>query len=105
MSSKNISSKNISSKNISSINISSVSNSLDFILNDNIPITDEYSIKFNKNDTNFERNFKQNLKNYYTNNNIYNSLRYKKNIESWMLDIILILERQNILKKCIFELC
>ena len=45
MSSKNISSKNISSKNISSINISSVSNSLDFILNDNIPITDEYSIK------------------------------------------------------------
>uniref|UniRef100_A0A6C0EL49 Uncharacterized protein n=1 Tax=viral metagenome TaxID=1070528 RepID=A0A6C0EL49_9ZZZZ len=104
MSSKNISSINISSINISSINISSVSNSLDFILNDNIPIIDEYRIKFKKNDDNFERNFNKNLKNYYTNNNIYNSLRYKKTIESWMLDIILILERQNILKKCIFEL-
>ena len=99
-----MSSKNISSINISSINISSVSNSLDFILNDNIPIIDEYRIKFKKNDDNFERNFNKNLKNYYTNNNIYNSLRYKKTIESWMLDIILILERQNILKKCIFEL-
>ena len=88
---------------MSDINLSSVPIILDFILNEK-PISKNYSIKFDKFNTNFDHKFSPILKNHYKNNNIYNSLRYKKFIENWMLDTILILEQQNILKKFIFEL-
>ena len=86
---------------MSVFNLTSITTILDFIINDTLPI--EYTTKFIDLEDIFNNTIKTELINYYSKHNIYSSLRYKRTIESWMLDNIIYLELTNYYKT-IYEL-
>jgi hypothetical protein len=86
---------------MSVLNLTSITTILDFIINDTLPL--EYTKKFIDLEDTFNNTMKTELINYYSKHNIYSSLRYKRTIESWMLDNIIHLELTNYYKT-IYEL-
>ena len=78
------------------LNLTSIASILDFIINDTLPL--EYSKKFIDLENTFNNKMKQELIIYYSNHNIYSSLRYKRTIEAWMLNNIINLELTNYYK-------